>query len=403
MIFSALKIIFSFLIPSGLIFFAVLTAEKYDFFSDWLPLVAVIFPAAVLIISILLGWRFNRSRLVFAVLVLAIADRALTHFAGDIDYGPIVYNIVSTLLPLNLLFFCFIRERGLFTLSGTWRLVIILFQPITAYLLYKHSPLVFDFLEYSNPFIKITDLSLPQPALMLYFLSAIIFLYASFKKKAPVETGFFWVLLLSFIALQEDKSENLSTVYFATAGLILIIAVLETAYGMAYKDELTKIPSRRALNEHLLRLGKSYSIAMLDIDFFKKFNDTYGHDVGDQVLCMVASKIARVGGGGKSFRYGGEEFTIVFPGREPEEVLPHLERLRKIIEKAGFRLRGSNRPAKKPKDGQKSRTKKRKVSVTISIGVAHRDKKHTKPHTVIKAADKALYRAKKGGRNRISQ
>ena len=101
---------------------------------------------------------------------------------------------------------------------------------------------------------------------------------------------------------------------------------------MAYRDELTSLPSRRALNQLMLSLGRKYSIAMLDIDHFKKFNDTHGHDVGDEVLRMVASKIAKVTGGGKPFRYGGEEFTVIYKGKTPDQVEAHLDALRKTIE-----------------------------------------------------------------------
>ena len=95
---------------------------------------------------------------------------------------------------------------------------------------------------------------------------------------------------------------------------MVAIAVLQDTFRMAFRDELTGIPSRRALNERLAALGNRYTIAMLDVDHFKNFNDTYGHDLGDQVLKMVAAHIAGVGGGGKAFRYGGEEFTVLFPG-----------------------------------------------------------------------------------------
>ena len=115
---------------------------------------------------------------------------------------------------------------------------------------------------------------------------------------------------------------------------------------MAFRDELTGIPSRRALNEQLAALGNRYAIAMLDVDHFKKFNDTYGHDLGDQVLKMVAAHIARVGGGGKAFRYGGEEFTVLFPGTDAEDAIPHLEALREEIESYRMALRGSDRPAR---------------------------------------------------------
>ncbi len=170
---------------------------------------------------------------------------------------------------------------------------------------------------------------------------------------------------------------------------------------MAYRDELTQLPARRALKEVLLQLGSQYTVAMIDIDYFKKFNDRYGHDVGDQVLQMVASKLAKVGRGGKAFRYGGEEFTLIFPG-SLMDVIPHVERVRKTIESSEFLLRGPKRPRKKPEKSVTTKKSLEKVSVTVSIGVAERDDRYRTPREVVKAADKALYRAKNSGRNRIS-
>jgi diguanylate cyclase (GGDEF)-like protein len=74
-----------------------------------------------------------------------------------------------------------------------------------------------------------------------------------------------------------------------------------------YIDELTGLQGRRSLNETLYNLGRKYAIAMIDVDHFKKFNDTYGHKTGDQVLKMIAYKLERISGGAKTFRYGGEE------------------------------------------------------------------------------------------------
>jgi diguanylate cyclase (GGDEF)-like protein len=172
---------------------------------------------------------------------------------------------------------------------------------------------------------------------------------------------------------------------------------------MAFHDGLTGMPARRALNETLLKLRSQYTVAMSDIDFFKKFNDRYGHDVGDQVLRMVASKLAKVTGGGKAFRYGGEEFTIVFPGRSVDEALPHLERLREAVEATDFGIRGPNRPRKKPENPKKIKGSNKKASITISIGVAERNERYMNPQQVIEAADSALYRAKKAGRNRVKK
>ena len=141
---------------------------------------------------------------------------------------------------------------------------------------------------------------------------------------------------------------------------------------------------------------------MLDIDFFKKFNDRFGHDVGDQVLCMVASHLNRVGGGGKSFRYGGEEFSILFQGKSRDETILHLENLRESIANAQFALRGKNRPKKQPKKPRKNKKQPTTVSVTVSIGAANPTSKKSKPSEVLKAADKALYRAKRNGRNCVA-
>jgi diguanylate cyclase (GGDEF)-like protein len=173
---------------------------------------------------------------------------------------------------------------------------------------------------------------------------------------------------------------------------------------MAFTDDLTGLPSRRALNEQVMGLGRRYVVAMLDVDHFKRFNDTYGHDVGDQVLKMVGSKIGAVKGGGKPYRYGGEEFTVIFPRKDLKEVTSHLEELRQTIGSYQLWLRGNDRP----KDAEAGKAKRgaagsgKSVSVTISIGVAASGDNMRTPAEVIKAADKALYRAKQRGRNQIA-
>jgi PleD family two-component response regulator len=158
----------------------------------------------------------------------------------------------------------------------------------------------------------------------------------------------------------------------------------------------------------LLSLGRRYTIAMLDIDHFKKFNDTHGHDIGDEVLRMVAMKIARVGGGGKAYRYGGEEFTVVFAGKTAAQAQPHLEALRASIEEYRMLLRRNPRKGKGSPGRQarvargKNNPRHRALAVTVSIGYAERKPELKLPEAVIKAADTALYRAKQQGRNRLA-
>src|SRR5207247_4379588 len=131
-----------------------------------------------------------------------------------------------------------------------------------------------------------------------------------------------------------------ATGYMGAAGLILVSSIVENSYLLAYPDELTGLRDRRAFNDELLHLEKPYAIAAVDIDHFKSFNDTYGHETGDQVLRMVAARLAHVSGGGQAYRVGGEEFSIVVPGRTMEEVIPHGQLLSKTLEAQPVHLRG---------------------------------------------------------------
>jgi len=174
-------------------------------------------------------------------------------------------------------------------------------------------------------------------------------------------------------------------------------------YWLAYRDELTGLPSRRALNQLALSLGSRYSVAMLDVDHFKKFNDTHGHDVGDQVLKLVASHIRKVKGGGKFFRYGGEEFTIVFSRKNSNDAIPYLDEVRRNISNYKMTLREDMRKTKNKRyRNRQEQSRAQRVGVTISIGVASKLQGQTFEQT-IKAADEALYRAKEQGRNRICE
>jgi len=241
--------------------------------------------------------------------------------------------------------------------------------------------------------------ALTQPEL-LAFGAALALASARFAlRQTLIQSGFLWALLAAFLAVGAGTGLA-ATVYLTTGGLVLVLALVETSHHMAYDDELTGLPGRRAFEDALLRLGGQFAIAMLDIDHFKRFNDEHGHDAGDQLLRMVGATLTRTEGGGRAFRYGGEEFAILFPGRSAVDALPHLEALRRAIEATGFTLRGRDRPTQKPKRPVAAGPR-RKLSVTVSIGVAESDGGEADPREVVKAADRALYRAKGAGRNRV--
>ena len=403
-----MKRVFPFVVPGGMLFAAALVIVHVGDIPASLLAVIGIYPYVVFAAALLLGWRFNRSSLVFAAICLATADRALLYVAGNISSTgmsqDIVFNAVCILLPVNLAILCLMKERGTFTIHGIFRIVLIALQPlIIAAFIKLDAPRLLFYLSHSFVDWKVlARFSLSQPAMVAFFIAFFVVGIRFIRNRGAKESGFFWVLVTILVCLTTVEPGTLSVFYFSTAGLILLISIIEASYAMAFRDELTGLPARRALKEDMLKLGSRYTLAMLDIDHFKKFNDRHGHDVGDQVLRMVAAKLLNVSGGGRAYRYGGEEFTVIFPGKYADDAADHLEELRKDIASSGFALRSSMRPMKKPKKPRTGRRQPRRISVTVSIGLAGRDGNNTKPQDVLKAADKALYRAKKTGRNRLA-
>ena len=111
---------------------------------------------------------------------------------------------------------------------------------------------------------------------------------------------------------------------------------------------------------------------MVDLDHFKKINDTYGHDIGDEVLKMVASILNKTLSKAKVFRYGGEEFVVLFTGKGYNEVMNQLERARRAIERRPFIVRSDNRPKEKPEKITNHSKGKGKINITVSIGLAQK-------------------------------
>ncbi len=401
--FEIFKSVLGFFLPGGLVCLAALFILQKGLISPWLPQIKAILPYATLSLGLFLGLRFHQSRLAFSVILFIFSDRLLYYFGpgGMIHTGneTIILHGVALLLPVNIILLTFAKDRGILNAAGRVRLSFLLIQPAIIYILLIKNP---ELLSYINRDIiahpSLSMLDTPQVIIIFYGLILAIYLVMAFRSKKAIFRGFFWAMLVGAVGLYWKYRQTEETIFFSIAGIILIMSMLEKAYAMAYHDELTGLPARRSLNRTLQNLGRNYTIAMLDIDFFKKFNDKYGHDVGDQVLCMVASHISKVGGGGKFFRYGGEEFTVVFPGKTKKDARPYLESLRESIAKAQFKVRGKDRP-KKPSKTKRKTKKPKGVSVTISIGAAEPSGKVKKPGEVIKAADKALYRAKKKGRN----
>jgi diguanylate cyclase (GGDEF)-like protein len=376
----------------------------------WIPYAACLAGGA-------LALAFNRGRALFALLTLAAAYAACVTL---LPTGPgnsaarSGYVGLAAFIPLNLALLSATHERGLWNRHGALRLGVLAAEcAVTAWFVTSPNPafVTWAWQPWLDPaWFSTTPLTpLPQSALAALAAGLLITLALAVVRRLPIECGFAGALVAGALALHAIGTPRSTALWFAAAAVCVTVAVLQDSFRMAFRDELTALPSRRALNEALAGLGSRYAIAMLDVDHFKKFNDTHGHDVGDQVLRMVAAQIGRIGGGGRAFRYGGEEFTVLFSGRDTDEVLPALEAVRAAIEGYRMQLRAPDRPvaAKKGRSKRAGGPVKsggsKTVAVTISIGVAERGPRSPSPEAVIKAADKALYRAKHKGRNQVSR
>lgn len=219
-------------------------------------------------------------------------------------------------------------------------------------------------------------------------------------RRTPLDAALPWLILaVAATRLAPMWVSAPPVLVLGAAQLLVVLTLTETERLLAFTDRLTALPNRRALDERLQRLRGSFTIAMVDIDHFKRFNDRWGHAAGDQALRMVATALAKVGGGGRAYRYGGEEFAIVMAGRDARDAADALDAVRAAIAERGFVVRSPARPAKKPSTRAVSRG--RRAALTVSIGAASPMALRTSPGEVLKAADRALYRAKHAGRNRL--
>ncbi|MEW6991372.1 diguanylate cyclase [Colwelliaceae bacterium 6441] len=346
-------------------------------------------------VAIVFSAQFSRSRFTLLLALCFVYYLIDQHVISGQQFiqKNLQWLYLSTLFALAYL--ALIKDRGIISIHGLIR-VLGLLCCIAAAKLWLMAMLWLKSSAnlQSLPVITVDDLVINFPL----FLIALLILYKSLRHPNLLVSSLLTTLILGKLIYSQQVILPVS-ILFTLLNLHFIIVVVIDSYYLAYRDELTNLPSRRALNQYALSLGKKYSVAMLDIDHFKKFNDSYGHDIGDQVLKLVAAKLADIKSGGRVFRYGGEEFTAVFPRKTADEATTELEKLRQSIADYDIVIRHPLRKTKKSRKGPKADPSKT-VNVTISIGVATRAAKHTFEQT-IKQADQALYRAKKKGRNQV--
>ena len=395
---------------------AFINPSRFDVELSALSIIFPLLPYFLLGAGFLLAWRFHQTGMLLSAWLLGMTYWVLhqgwrgTIFENGTGLGN--QQALVCLLFVETALFSLWRWRQLPLKKTIFWLLVVFFQ--TGFVVsFKNVREANSFLPgeiISSPLLKsaldrLTQwhslLPAPfQPVPVVFFCAGFYLLILAIRKQDVLAAGLLGALLSVFFSVATIQTDMTLPVSFVAAGLILVLTTLESSFFMAYRDELTGLPSRRAMNQALSGLGRRYTIAMIDVDHFKKFNDTYGHKTGDQVLKLLATHLERMSGGAKPFRYGGEEFVAVFPGKTAGYALPHLDACRKRLSETSFTVRGKKRKKTSPINRGIIRTKTgRQITVTVSIGAAEPSITLKTPSQVLSAADKALYRAKKAGRN----
>jgi diguanylate cyclase (GGDEF)-like protein len=354
------------------------------------------------ITSVVLGWRLHRTRIVFAACSLGVLVQGAS-MPGLSSQLPAMQMATSLFLAVALLIFGFTGDRRISTPSGVFRVtVVVCAAGLTAWMcLPEQGSLIANLYRPMFDSPTVSGMAVPQLALVLATAASLGLSIQYVEKQGAIESAMIGALIAGECGIWSGLTTPTAMVWFVTAQLILVLGLMEGFHSMAYQDELTALKGRRALNELMDQLPANFAICMVDIDHFKKFNDKYGHDAGDEVLRMVAGQLGQVGVGGRAFRFGGEEFTLVFPGKSSERVEEELDSLRKAIAARPFVFRGKERPEEKPDKPNTPKTPRKTATVTVSMGLAECKSGKKKPSRVLKEADQNLYRAKEAGRNKL--
>jgi len=388
------------LFPFLILFLAWMLAMGILVSYNKLNVIFITLPYILAFFALVLCVWFQHSRVFYAVAVLLFTMSVISNESG-LNQKALV-NGISLIIPIGFIMLAVMEERGITSKNGLVKGLVFIF--LTIFILIDAgtgNPALAGLKQANFAFRLMEGKGIPGLSIFLFIVCLCVLLARFLILSSMMDIAFSGATLGSFIILHFAGYPDVLSIFFSAVFLIFIIALFEASYSLAFHDTLTGVLSRRAMEQEILRLGNKYTIAMVDIDHFKRVNDTYGHQVGDDVLKMISSMISKNIQSGKVFRYGGEEFAVIFPRKSPDEVIEQLDTLRMNIEKRPLIIRGKDRPKKKPKRITNRKKGEGSINITVSIGVAEKTEKTRSAVEVIEEADKALYKAKRNGRNCI--
>ncbi|MFH0226298.1 GGDEF domain-containing protein [Vibrio furnissii] len=361
-------------------------------------------PYVLFIAAIAIAHLFKQSRMAMVASAMLICYWVIQYrLQTPLSSGSTLLelSLLAILLPVACLLSYAFKNGGLFSRGFATYLGILAMFGVWCFLIitqYESG----GFAQLSEGLLYSVDQVSKLPFILVLYLAALVGVTSIFvlTKNRLMDVVIYTSILLAANTFIFFQIQYVSSTMFSLAGVLLILYLLSASYEMAFNDRLTQLPGRHALELDMRHLGRKFTVAMVDVDHFKSFNDSYGHETGDDVLKLVAARLRMVQGRAKVYRYGGEEFTVLFKGKTAEQAMDYLELLRADIEAYDLVIRNLESRPKNDKDGAKQRSdsKRMSVNITVSIGLCDSTLQRD-PNAALKFADQALYAAKKAGRN----
>ncbi|WP_456275755.1 GGDEF domain-containing protein [Bacillus sp. AK128] len=308
------------------------------------------------------------------------------------------YPPIASVLDYNQYSFTILFIIGVFYMSSTQLVLFFHANNKRIFSIVMKAGIVFDYIAAN--WLLILSGGAESYLFPIFFL---IIMHATIYWRIPGAICSFISMLLSYTAIFFFSSPEITPIqvinYLLNIGFLLIIGMLGALIvnrerkqltqtneyrSMLNRDYLTGLYNHRHFQEQLRSKKNQITVAMIDIDYFKNVNDTYGHVVGDQVLRDIGQLLedSVPSNKGLAFRYGGEEFSLIFFTSKLEDVKPYILDIYKKLNEVKFIAENKT------------------FTITLSLGVANKDLRTNNEVDIVKVADELLYEAKNAGKNR---
>jgi diguanylate cyclase (GGDEF)-like protein len=393
--------------PGGFILLTGLGFLRPTGLPAWAQPLIHLLPYGLLIFGLLSCWIFNHSRIGLSLLVLIIGDQSFLWLPPHLHTGgessDPVFQLTALLIPLTILLLTLVKHDAILTRTTLlWGLFILLQAMIAGWLAHSYPTMIGTALN--SAFLPPTSWSyVGQPAMLAVGIALTLQITQALVAQSEIEKGFVWAHIAVVVALYSVQMGWEPRPFLALAGLILVMSLMQASYRSAFRDEVTRLPGSRAFEMAVKRLGRRFSLAIVEIDQLKEINNQFGRSVGDQVLTLVAKKIVHASGKGKVFAYDAEHFVLLFPATSPQDTLVSLEQIRKAVEAACFVLQNRKLVRNLRRTGGHTDAASEDLPVTVSIGVCGTDNGAGMLTGIVKTAYQAVHGAKSEGGNIVKR